>query len=123
MDNLWMDHAWCNYATRLPGLTRQCSSGTVRLYDNLRYGIEHEQGSPLSAIIQRADLYDVVDRLPDGLEDRAWVRAADWYRAVKDNASAWGGRCSARSIRLAVLDEPFRGLDRDKRRKSPAGST
>ncbi len=86
------------------------------LYDNLRYGIEHEQGSPLSAIIQRADLYDVVDRLPDGLktvlgESGGLVSGGEGQRVRL-------GRAMLRQqIRLAVLDEPFRGLDREKRRK------
>jgi ABC-type bacteriocin/lantibiotic exporter with double-glycine peptidase domain len=86
------------------------------LYDNLRYGIEHEQGSPLSAIIQRADLYDVLDRLPDGLktvlgESGGLVSGGEGQRVRL-------GRAMLRQeIRLAVLDEPFRGLDRDKRRK------
>jgi ATP-binding cassette subfamily B protein len=86
------------------------------LYDNLRYGIEHEQGSRLSAIIQRADLYDVLDRLPDGLktvlgESGGLVSGGEGQRVRL-------GRAMLRpSMRLAVLDEPFRGLDRDKRRK------
>ena len=86
------------------------------LYDNLRYGIEHEQGSPLSAIIQRADLYDVLDRLPEGLktvlgESGGLVSGGEGQRVRL-------GRAMLRQeIRLAVLDEPFRGLDRDKRRK------
>ena len=86
------------------------------LYDNLRFGIEHEQGSPLSAIIQRADLYDVLDRLPEGLktvlgESGGLVSGGEGQRVRL-------GRAMLRpSMRLALLDEPFRGLDRDKRRK------
>ena len=86
------------------------------LYDNLRYGIEHQQGSPLSAIIQRADLYDVLDRLPDGLktvlgESGGLVSGGEGQRVRL-------GRAMLRQdMRLAVLDEPFRGLDREKRRK------
>jgi len=86
------------------------------LYDNLRYGIEHEQGSPLSAIIQRADLYDVLDRLPDGLktvlgESGGLVSGGEGQRVRL-------GRAMLReNMRLAVLDEPFRGMDRDMRRR------
>ena len=86
------------------------------LYDNLRFGIEHEQGSPLSAIIQRADLYDVLDRLPEGLktvlgESGGLVSGGEGQRVRL-------GRAMLRpSMSLALLDEPFRGLDRDKRRK------
>lgn len=86
------------------------------LYDNLRYGIEHEQGSPLSAIIQRADLYDVLDRLPDGLktvlgESGGLVSGGEGQRVRLGRAMLREG------MRLVILDEPFRGLDRDKRRK------
>jgi len=86
------------------------------LYDNLRFGIEHEQGSPLSAIIQRADLYGVMERLPDGLktvlgESGGLVSGGEGQRVRL-------GRAMLRqNMRLAILDEPFRGLDRDKRRK------
>ncbi len=38
------------------------------LYDNIRYGIENIEGMPLGEIIQSADLYEVMERLPNGLK-------------------------------------------------------
>jgi ATP-binding cassette subfamily B protein len=85
------------------------------LYDNLRYGIEHSQGRPLGETIQRADLFDVMERLPDGLktvlgESGGLVSGGEGQRVRL-------GRAMLRpQVRLAILDEPFRGLDREKRR-------
>jgi ABC-type multidrug transport system fused ATPase/permease subunit len=85
------------------------------LYENLRYGIEHAEGAPLGEVIQRADLFEVMERLPEGLktslgEGGGLVSGGEGQRVRL-------GRAMLRpSIRLAVLDEPFRGLDREKRR-------
>lgn len=87
------------------------------LYDNLRYGIEHNDGSiAMGKAIQRADLFDVLDRLPEGLktslgEGGGLVSGGEGQRVRL-------GRAMLRpNIRLALLDEPFRGLDRDRRRQ------
>jgi ATP-binding cassette subfamily B protein len=85
------------------------------LYENLRYGMEQSEASPLSEVIQSADLYDVLERLPDGLkttlgEGGGLVSGGEGQRVRL-------GRAMFRSsVRLAILDEPFRGLDREKRR-------
>ena len=111
-----MVHAWCNCAARLPGSTRLCSFGIVRCTITCVTASNTSKAALLSAIIQRADLYDVLDRLPDGLktvlgESGGLVSGGEGQRVRL-------GRAMLRQeIRLAVLDEPFRGLDRDKRRK------
>jgi ATP-binding cassette subfamily B protein len=85
------------------------------LYENIRYGIEHAEGMPLGEIIQKADLYQVMERLPDGLktvlgEGGGLVSGGEGQRVRL-------GRAMLRPrVRLAILDEPFRGLDREKRR-------
>jgi ATP-binding cassette subfamily B protein len=85
------------------------------LYENIRYGIEHAEGMPLGEIIQKADLYKVMERLPDGLktvlgEGGGLVSGGEGQRVRL-------GRAMLRPrVRLAILDEPFRGLDREKRR-------
>ena len=38
------------------------------LLDNLHYGVQSADGKPLSAAIQGANLFDVLERLPDGLQ-------------------------------------------------------
>jgi ABC-type bacteriocin/lantibiotic exporter with double-glycine peptidase domain len=85
------------------------------LYDNLRYGMEGSEARPLSEVIQSADLYDVLDRLPEGLkttlgEGGGLVSGGEGQRVRLGRAMLRG------EARLVILDEPFRGLDREKRR-------
>jgi ABC-type transport system involved in cytochrome bd biosynthesis fused ATPase/permease subunit len=74
------------------------------------------EGRPLGDVIQAAELYDVMEHLPDGLktslgEGGGLVSGGEGQRVRL-------GRGMFRSgVRLAILDEPFRGLDREKRRK------
>jgi ATP-binding cassette subfamily B protein len=86
------------------------------LYDNLRYGVEQTGGAPIGATLQQADLLDVLERLPEGMktelgEGGGLVSGGEGQRVRL-------GRAMHRPrIRLVLLDEPFRGLDREKRRK------
>jgi len=90
------------------------------LLDNLLYGTEraamHTGGTPLGLALQQADLYDVVDRLPHGLqtvlgESGGLVSGGEGQRVRL-------GRAFLRpDARLAILDEPLRGLDRSQRRQ------
>jgi ABC-type bacteriocin/lantibiotic exporter with double-glycine peptidase domain len=86
------------------------------LYDNLRYGMEQAEARPLSDVIQSAELYEVLEHLPDGLkttlgEGGGLVSGGEGQRVRLGRAMFRSG------VRLAILDEPFRGLDREKRRK------
>lgn len=86
----------------------------VSLYDNLRYGIEGREARPISEVIQSADLYDVLERLPEGLktdlgEGGGLVSGGEGQRVRLGRAMLRG------DVRLVVLDEPFRGLDRQNR--------
>jgi ATP-binding cassette subfamily B protein len=86
------------------------------LYDNLRYGMEQADARPLSDVIQSAELYDVLEHLPDGLktslgEGGGLVSGGEGQRVRLGRAMFRSG------VRLAILDEPFRGLDREKRRR------
>ncbi|MFM8321283.1 MAG: ATP-binding cassette domain-containing protein [Chloroflexota bacterium] len=85
------------------------------LYDNLRYGSNGAETHGLGEMIQAADLYDVLERLPDGLktdlgEGGGLVSGGEGQRVRLGRAMLRPG------VRLVVLDEPFRGLDREKRR-------
>jgi ATP-binding cassette subfamily B protein len=84
------------------------------LYDNLRYGMVGTGSAPIGQVIQQADLYDLLDRLPSGLkttlgEGGGLVSGGEGQRVRLGRAFLRSG------VRLVILDEPFRGLDRRKR--------
>src|SRR5262249_32672156 len=88
------------------------------LADNLAFGARAAPGrEALARAVAEAELDDVVARLPDGL--------ATPLGEGGGLVSGGGGRRArfARELlrverpRLARLDEPFRGLDRDARRR------
>jgi ABC-type bacteriocin/lantibiotic exporter with double-glycine peptidase domain len=81
------------------------------LAENLLYGAP---GADLGAAIAGADLEAVLARLPEGLQTRlgeggALVSGGEGQRVRLGRALARG------AVGLAVLDEPFRGLDRGQR--------
>lgn len=86
------------------------------LLDNLVYGAPDGASRPLSQILEDADLRDLLHSLPDGLqatlgEGGALVSGGEGQRVRFGRAMIRG------AARLAILDEPFRGLDRERRRR------
>jgi ATP-binding cassette subfamily B protein len=92
---------------------------TVQLWnrsfvENLRFGIPADASIRLGAVLQQAELLSVLDKLPDGLqtmlgEGGALVSGGEGQRVRI-------GRALLRpDVRLAILDEPFRGLDANTR--------
>jgi ABC-type bacteriocin/lantibiotic exporter with double-glycine peptidase domain len=86
------------------------------LYDNLHYGADGAPDPHFGEAVQKADLYDVIERMPDGMktvlgEGGGLVSGGEGQRVRLGRAMQRGG------VRLAILDEPFRGLDRPRRRK------
>ncbi len=85
------------------------------LIDNLRYGSAEDGAPRFAAVIESADLGRVLENLPDGLQAKlgeggALVSGGEGQRVRL-------GRAMIREdARLVILDEPFRGLDREKRR-------
>ncbi len=85
-------------------------------YENLRYGSGANEAAPIGQVIKQVDLYGVLDKLPSGLktslgEGGGLVSGGEGQRVRL-------GRAFLRSaVRLVILDEPFRGLDRQKRRQ------
>jgi len=84
------------------------------LIENLTYGNQTEN-APITDVIDEADLYDVLSRLPDGLqtvigESGGLVSGGEGQRVRLARAM------TRKEARLVILDEPFRGLDREKRR-------
>lgn len=85
------------------------------LLENLRYGNDTSNPSTNDLPLDQADLWPVLRRLPDGLqtvlgEGGGLVSGGEGQRVRL-------GRAQGRSNpRLVILDEPFRGLDREQRR-------
>jgi ABC-type multidrug transport system fused ATPase/permease subunit len=84
------------------------------LLDNLRYGNDSSRGWSLDAALKGADMLDILEALPEGLqttlgEGGSLVSGGQGQRVRL-------ARAMLRSdVRLAILDEPFRGLDRERR--------
>jgi ATP-binding cassette subfamily B protein len=86
------------------------------LIDNLSYGAPEQSAirHPQSAI-EGADLRRVLEKLPDGLQTKLGEGGA--LLSGGEGQRVRLGRALLRDeARLVILDEPFRGLDRDKRR-------
>lgn len=85
------------------------------ILSNVRYG-ESEGGLPLDEAFTVSGLAGVVAGLPEGVrtplgEGGALVSGGEGQRVRFARALRRGG------VRLALLDEPFRGLDREQRRE------
>ena len=83
------------------------------LIENLQYG-NAEDESAVSEALEQADLFGILERLPDGMqtplgESGGLVSGGEGQRV------RLGRAMNKTHVRLAILDEPFRGLDRVKR--------
>jgi ATP-binding cassette subfamily B protein len=86
------------------------------LYENLRYGNGSQGIQRFGANLQAADLSRILERAPEGLqtpigEGGTLVSGGEGQRIRIGRALGRGG------VRLAILDEPARGLGRDERRR------
>jgi ABC-type transport system involved in cytochrome bd biosynthesis fused ATPase/permease subunit len=85
------------------------------LLDNLNYGNGSDSTGRVGLAIQGTDLLSVLERLPDGLQTELGESGALVSGGEGQNVRI--GRAMARpDVRLAILDEPARGLDREARR-------
>lgn len=90
---------------------------TIQLWNrsflyNLRYGGNR---MPLNMIIDQADLRTVLERLPNGMQTRLGGEGR-LVSGGEGQRMRFGRGLQRPDARLVILDEPFRGLDREKRR-------
>ena len=84
------------------------------LFFNLCYG--NPTGVPTASLLEQSELRQLLEKLPDGLqtdlgESGGLVSGGEGQRV------RFGRALLRRGVRLALLDEPFRGLDRHQRRE------
>jgi ATP-binding cassette subfamily B protein len=105
LDNLRRETAWIDPAVQLWNRS---------LVENLEFGRLDTSSMPVGARVVDADLRRVIEQLPDGLqtplgEGGALLSGGEGQRVRFGRAL---GRAAAR---LVILDEPFRGLERETR--------
>jgi ATP-binding cassette subfamily B protein len=84
------------------------------LITNLQYG-NLDGDDSVGNTLEQADLYAILERLPDGMqtalgENGGLVSGGEGQRV------RLGRALNKKNVRLVILDEPFRGLDRAARR-------
>lgn len=84
------------------------------LLENLQYGTSDAESSSVTAAIEQADLYAVLEHLPEGLKT-ALGESGGLVSGGEGQRVRLGRSLLRKDVALAILDEPFRGLDRDKR--------
>jgi ATP-binding cassette subfamily B protein len=85
------------------------------LADNLFYGTSAETASDLGPILPQADLLKVLESLPEGLQTSLGEGGA-LLSGGEGQRVRFGRALLRRGVRLVILDEPFRGLNRERRR-------
>jgi ATP-binding cassette subfamily B protein len=84
------------------------------LRDNLCYGTYGEEKS-FKTIIEQADLLEILEKLPDA-EQTSLGEGGGLVSGGEGQRVRLGRAMLRPDVKLVILDEPFRGLDRDKRR-------
>ncbi|HVS04073.1 MAG TPA: ATP-binding cassette domain-containing protein [Thermoanaerobaculia bacterium] len=107
LDSLRSAIAWVDPAVRLWNRS---------LLRNLTYGNPSGPVETLPRVLDAAALRDVLERLPTGLQTS--LGEGGGLLSGGEGQRVRLGRALSRSgVRLALLDEPFRGLGRDQRRQ------
>jgi ATP-binding cassette subfamily B protein len=84
------------------------------LLDNLCYGTAGAPAALVALALAQADLRGVLDRLPNGLQT-SLGEGGGLVSGGEGQRVRFGRALAQRGVRLVILDEPFRGLDREQR--------
>lgn len=84
------------------------------LLTNLRYGTAADDSELTNLPLAEANLLEVLQRLPDGMETQLG-EAGRMVSGGQGQRIRLGRAMFRPDIRLVILDEPFRGLDRSQR--------
>ena len=84
------------------------------LLDNLRYGNDNVAADDIQSAIHDASLIGALERLPDGLQTPLGDGGA-LLSGGEGQRVRFARGLLREAVQLAVLDEPFRGLDRKQR--------
>ena len=99
---------------RRPGSTRKSGSGIAHCWRTCSTGMSPETLSRLGEGLREAELLGVLKGLPGGLQNSPRRGGRPALRRRRGSAHPGSGRALIRpGARLVILDEPFRGLDRD----------
>ncbi|MEW5983039.1 MAG: ATP-binding cassette domain-containing protein [Acidobacteriota bacterium] len=85
------------------------------LFENLRYGTPGSPDSALGHVIDDADLFNVLTTLPNGLQS-VLGESGRLVSGGEGQRVRLGRGLFRQGVRLVILDEPFRALDRPSRR-------
>jgi ATP-binding cassette subfamily B protein len=105
VEQLRRETAWVDPAVHLWNRT---------LLDNLRYGADSGP-LPVASVLEQADLLQILERLPDGLQTHLG-EGGGLVSGGEGQRVRFGRALLRPDARLVILDEPFRGLDREQRR-------
>jgi len=89
------------------------------LAENLRYGLP--DAAPIDQAVNAAELHRVIERLPNGV-DTSLGEGGGLVSGGEGQRVRLGRALLRPNVRLAILDEPFRGLDFEQRHKLLARS-
>jgi ABC-type bacteriocin/lantibiotic exporter with double-glycine peptidase domain len=105
LDQLRKDTAWIDPAVQLWNRS---------LFSNLCYG--NPDGVPTANLLEQSELRQLLEKLPDGLQTELG-ESGGLVSGGEGQRVRFGRALLRREVRLALLDEPFRGLDRHQRRE------
>src|SRR5262249_25014627 len=84
--------------------------------DNLRYGLSPHAPFEIGWVLEQADLLSILKKFPDGLQKQTG-EGGGLLSGGEGQRVRFARALLRKEARLVILDEPFRGLDREKRRE------